>query len=164
MTYDKAMDEISNPDVISDCQHNRLAFGSGDYYIFCQDCSRSWMMCDSSRAEYGNGPDGNRIGGVPELANGERHPGYRVPQELVADAPPAVEPPYIFMQSDIDPGACWCWQCEDALQKENFKRGIVRMARFIVCPTCGNKRCPRAASHEFLCTGSNETDQVGVKA
>lgn len=26
----------------------------------------------------------------------------------------------------------------------------------IVCPTCGNKRCPRAEYHENKCNGSNE--------
>lgn len=33
--------------------------------------------------------------------------------------------------------------------------------RFIVCPTCGNKRCPKASWHENECTGSNEPGQVG---
>jgi len=33
--------------------------------------------------------------------------------------------------------------------------------RMIVCPTCGNKRCPKAASHENACTGSNEVGQPG---
>lgn len=31
----------------------------------------------------------------------------------------------------------------------------------IVCPTCGNKRCPHATSHEHACTGSNEPGQPG---
>jgi hypothetical protein len=33
----------------------------------------------------------------------------------------------------------------------------VELTRMIVCPVCGNKRCPRAASHDNACTGSNET-------
>lgn len=31
--------------------------------------------------------------------------------------------------------------------------------RMIVCPGCGNKRCPRASWHGNDCTGSNEPDQ-----
>lgn len=33
--------------------------------------------------------------------------------------------------------------------------------RFIVCPICGNKRCPRATDHRNACTGSNEPGQKG---
>lgn len=33
--------------------------------------------------------------------------------------------------------------------------------RFVVCPDCGNKRCPRANDHRNACTGSNELGQEG---
>ena len=33
--------------------------------------------------------------------------------------------------------------------------------RFVVCPGCGNKRCPHANDHRNACTGSNEPGQVG---
>lgn len=33
--------------------------------------------------------------------------------------------------------------------------------RMIVCPTCGNKRCPHASDHRLACTGSNEPGQPG---
>jgi len=33
--------------------------------------------------------------------------------------------------------------------------------RFIVCPDCGNKRCPKASAHWQACTGSNEPGQPG---
>lgn len=36
--------------------------------------------------------------------------------------------------------------------------GSMRMA---LCPTCGNKRCPRAHNHTLACTGSNEPGQPG---
>ena len=32
---------------------------------------------------------------------------------------------------------------------------------FIVCETCGNKRCPNATDHELQCTNSNELGQKG---
>jgi hypothetical protein len=31
----------------------------------------------------------------------------------------------------------------------------------IVCPTCGNKRCPKATYHGYECTGSNAPNQPG---
>lgn len=31
----------------------------------------------------------------------------------------------------------------------------------IVCPQCGNKRCPKAEWHGYQCTDSNEPGQVG---
>lgn len=30
----------------------------------------------------------------------------------------------------------------------------------VLCPTCGNKRCPHAENHQNACTGSNAPDQV----
>lgn len=33
--------------------------------------------------------------------------------------------------------------------------------RMIVCPDCGNKRCPKASYHRFECTNSNEPGQMG---
>jgi hypothetical protein len=32
---------------------------------------------------------------------------------------------------------------------------------FIVCASCGNKRCPKATDHRLECTGSNEPGQKG---
>ena len=31
----------------------------------------------------------------------------------------------------------------------------------IVCPECGNKRCPKASDHDLKCTNSNESGQPG---
>ena len=33
--------------------------------------------------------------------------------------------------------------------------------RMILCPECGNKRCPKATNHELQCTNSNELNQAG---
>lgn len=30
-----------------------------------------------------------------------------------------------------------------------------------LCPTCGNKRCPKATNHELPCSGSNAPGQEG---
>ena len=33
--------------------------------------------------------------------------------------------------------------------------------KMILCPECGNKRCPKASDHRLSCTGSNEPGQPG---
>lgn len=53
----------------------------------------------------------------------------------------------------IREGKCGCGKCIEG-------RGEIAM-HFVVCPTCGNKRCPHASDHEFTCTGSNEPGQAG---
>lgn len=37
----------------------------------------------------------------------------------------------------------------------------VDVTRMILCPICGNKRCPHANDHRNPCTGSNEPGQTG---
>lgn len=48
---------------------------------------------------------------------------------------------------------CWCYQCLDEPSMGPLSPALQRM---IVCPQCGNKRCPRAASHDNACSGSND--------
>lgn len=45
--------------------------------------------------------------------------------------------------------ACWCHTCDPAT------------VRFVVCPDCGNKRCPKATHHAHACTNSNDPGQPG---
>ncbi len=47
---------------------------------------------------------------------------------------------------------CWCHTCRPV---------VLNDMRFVVCPDCGNKRCPRANDHRNACTGSNEPGQEG---
>ncbi|MDM3328703.1 hypothetical protein OGX69_12765 [Citrobacter sp. Cb130] len=46
---------------------------------------------------------------------------------------------------------CWCSTCRPVTMND---------MRFVVCPECGNKRCPRASDHNNACTGSNDPGQV----
>lgn len=50
-----------------------------------------------------------------------------------------------------NPSDCWCWNCTQD------------RTRMIVCPTCGNKRCPHATDHNLPCTNSNEPGQEGSR-
>lgn len=47
--------------------------------------------------------------------------------------------------------SCWCATCHP---------NTIYDQRMIVCPRCGNKRCPHATNHEYACTNSNALDQV----
>lgn len=61
---------------------------------------------------------------------------------------------------------CWCHDCE---ARDNTARYVLAGtpqpfnvgAGIIVCPDCGNKRCPRATNHHQECTGSNDPGQPG---
>lgn len=55
-----------------------------------------------------------------------------------------------FMPFD---GPHCCWAC--------VRRAMKLPSRMILCPTCGNKRCPKASDHELACTDSNEPGQPG---
>ena len=50
-----------------------------------------------------------------------------------------------------NPGCC-CRACRPV---------VLNDMRFVVCPDCGNKRCPRVNDHRNACTGSNEPGQEG---
>lgn len=43
-----------------------------------------------------------------------------------------------------------------------LEAGELPERRMVVCPNCGNKRCPRAAGTEYACTGSNAPGQIGI--
>ena len=49
---------------------------------------------------------------------------------------------------------CHCYKCADVFD---------RISKMIVCPDCGNKRCPKATDHELKCTNSNEPGQKGSR-
>jgi hypothetical protein len=49
---------------------------------------------------------------------------------------------------------CYCYKCAD---------NKTRMTTMIVCPECGNKRCPKATDHNNECTNSNEVGQDGSR-
>lgn len=56
-------------------------------------------------------------------------------------------------QAQINGGACWCNQCIKASNRLAW--------HMVVCPDCGNKRCPKANDHRNACTNSNDTGQPG---
>jgi len=58
-----------------------------------------------------------------------------------------------------DPG-CPCFTC---LDKPELGLQNPTNLWMVLCPLCGNKRCPKATSHEEPCTNSNEPGQPGSR-
>lgn len=54
-----------------------------------------------------------------------------------------------------------CHRCHADVQASAPTGHIVFQGRMILCPECGNKRCPKASDHTLACTGSNESGQPG---
>lgn len=52
-----------------DCRHETLTFGSGDYYIFCQECNACWAAVSHIQPEYGHDAQGKPIGANPDICN-----------------------------------------------------------------------------------------------
>ena len=66
--------------------------------------------------------------------------------------------------------SCWCARCHGDYVDELRKQGVREMTlvfgignHYIVCPDCGNKRCPKATHHDNACTKSNEYGQEGSR-
>jgi len=55
-----------------------------------------------------------------------------------------------------------CHKCLDGLTI-GINKIPVTLTQMILCPQCGNKRCPRATDHDLSCTNSNEVGQIGSK-
>ena len=55
----------------------------------------------------------------------------------------------------------WCFneRCRAAYARN--PAGRLPASLMILCPDCGNKRCPRASHHDHTCTRSNASGQAG---
>ena len=58
--------------------------------------------------------------------------------------------------------SCYCYNCNKDRMDETGRVPYV-MTRMIVCPECGNKRCPHSTDHNLACTGSNDPGQPGSR-
>ncbi|HFZ1375597.1 TPA: hypothetical protein ACIJT3_002183 [Klebsiella pneumoniae] len=98
------------------------------------------------------------------FGRGMQNAGSQLPHNLIAEtesmlaaAPqspgsePATVPGKWIPVSEQKPD-CWCRTCRPVTLND---------MRFVVCPDCGNKRCPRANDHRNACTRSNEPGQEG---
>mgnify|MGYP003349923036 CR=1 FL=1 len=57
---------------------------------------------------------------------------------------------------------CYCYNCnKDYTEPGQYIPYVA--TRMILCPECGNKRCPHATDHNNPCTDSNEPGQPGSR-
>ena len=80
--------------------------------------------------------------------------GLRKHLETALWSPPTPQPTQAVPPAGREP-QCWCLTCRPMRFEDPYS---IRMA---LCPTCGNKRCPKANDHRNTCTGSNEPGQPG---
>jgi hypothetical protein len=55
---------------------------------------------------------------------------------------------------------CWCYNCLKDVKENGWPIPSIRM---ILCPDCGNKRCPKSTDHNMACTNSNAPGQPGSR-
>lgn len=56
--------------------------------------------------------------------------------------------------------------CHKCIEKYNIRSKPIKIFKLntcymILCPKCGNKRCPKASDHKLGCTNSNDPGQKG---
>ena len=56
---------------------------------------------------------------------------------------------------------CWCYNCN--LDRKTEQGWPWVATHMILCPQCGNKRCPHSTDHNLACTNSNEPGQPGSR-
>lgn len=85
--------------------------------------------------------------------------GHRTYSQKTAEARKAVVDAISCLEAAAVPAGevkqaaqCWCTTCRPITMDD---------MRFVVCPECGNKRCPRAHNHALDCTHSNAPGQPG---
>lgn len=59
------------------------------------------------------------------------------------------------------PDQCPCIRCLEESDVRDERGWPIAGTRMILCPTCGNKRCPHASDHRHACTHSNKSGQPG---
>ncbi|MFU0967192.1 hypothetical protein [Kluyvera ascorbata] len=83
----------------------------------------------------------------------ENIPAVRGAVTAIRNSGIAIDADKILAERDaLNEPACWCRTCRPVTMTD---------MRFVVCPNCGNKRCPHANDHRNDCTGSNEPGQEG---
>lgn len=72
---------------------------------------------------------------------------------------PLDDPEFIKFQENRN--LCYCYKCNIDRRDSNGIPYV--LTRMIVCPECGNKRCPHSTDHNLECTGSNDPGQKGSR-
>ena len=134
--------------------------------------SKSASDCDSPSWCNQYGRCHRSVIGAPMLANciqGQKPVAFLMDGELftiaeyevIAEQGDGAQPLYKAPKAEEqEPVACECHRC---IKEKDLRDGAfpLNSTKMILCPECGNKRCPKASDHRLACTGSNESGQVG---
>ncbi|RVQ81129.1 hypothetical protein EJS81_11950 [Enterobacter hormaechei] len=113
-----------------------------------EEYNRRFMEDDDFDATFRGGWNAHRAAMLQGAENAETPTTMQIAPDLDS-SPKIAESP--SGNSPVIPD-CWCRTCRPV---------VLNDMRFVVCPDCGNKRCPRANDHKNSCTGSNEPGQEG---
>ncbi|HBR2994090.1 hypothetical protein [Klebsiella pneumoniae] len=116
--------------------------------------NRGWNACRAAMLQAGNSPAQSDCCPAQNSVSPAQSPidhGYRPECECPGCKATARICAELSANSSANPD-CWCRTCRPV---------VLNDMRFVVCPDCGNKRCPRANDHRNACTGSNEPGQEG---
>ena len=96
------------------------------------------------------------------MGKGSRPRPYSVSQDQFGSNWDAIFSKPSETQSVTEKPDCHCYNCNKDYyeQGSNFPYPSTHM---IVCPKCGNKRCPHATDHMQECTNSNNPGQPGSR-
>ncbi len=99
------------------------------------------------------------LGNVQEAQFGQQNTlDYRTDEQKGFNDPRTVAGVDVSFETEkhmsFAPEQCECHRCIE-------ERGLKKAWKMILCPTCGNKRCPKANDHRNECSGSNEPGQPG---
>lgn len=125
-----------------------------DDYPLLWSFNEGWNACRASMLHAGNSPAQSDCCPAQNVVAPAQSPidhGYLPECECAGCKATARICAELSVNSPANPG-CWCRTCRPVDLND---------MRFVVCPDCGSKRCPRANDHRNACTGSNEPGQEG---
>ncbi len=132
------------------CWHERyttdMAYASG-----VLNACRAAMLQDDNCRENANSST-NNCREIPEMSTNAPVIPDGLPDGVNIYHGPKEKTILVLKQDAAVNQDCWCRTCRPVTLND---------MRFVVCPECGNKRCPRANDHRNACTGSNEPCQEG---
>ncbi|EPJ7319034.1 hypothetical protein R4R82_001121 [Enterobacter asburiae] len=113
----------------------------------CNAAADSWNACRAAMRQGAEQPQ-NQQQNIPENI-----PTLRDGIAAIRNSGIAIDAEKILAERDaLNAPGCWCRTCRPITMTD---------MRFVVCPECGNKRCPHANDHRNACTASNEPGQEG---
>ncbi|MCY1981102.1 hypothetical protein OW789_08975 [Klebsiella pneumoniae] len=124
-----------------------------DAVKFCKETGRqdagaamdAWNACRAAILQAEPVTAANKLGKSPVIPDG-------LPDGVNIYHGPKEKTILVLKQDAAVNQDCWCRTCRPVTLND---------MRFVVCPDCGNKRCPRANDHRNACTGSNEPGREG---